>query len=302
MLLDMSGLASVSVDTNKMTARIGAGQNILGVYNELYSQGVAFPGGGCPSVGFSGLVMGGGFGMMSSPWGIASDQVLSATVVVARKNVTAGGAAGSGIQFEVVNASATEHPELFFAIRGGMGGNYGVVCGWTVKVFPVTAAYKFAFHVPVAAATPAIKVFNKWARGTANDTTSEILMATERCPLALEHKHAQASSASQVEVGNTTHCRMKQQPTPVTLGGMCVCQPGSVHFAGDCTRCIESVRQLRNELSLQLAAESANWTAHRWDEATDEEKGEARAKLESGKLFLTSQRYSDRTSIVIVPA
>jgi len=81
-LLDLSSLNQTTVNAGEMTADIGAGQNMLGVYHELYQQGVAFPGGGCPSVGFSGLLLGGGFGMMSSSWGVASDSVLSATVIV----------------------------------------------------------------------------------------------------------------------------------------------------------------------------------------------------------------------------
>jgi FAD/FMN-containing dehydrogenase len=284
MQLDMAGLTSISVNKNKMTAKIGAGQNILGVYNTLYTHAVAFPGGGCPSVGFSGLVMGGGFGMMSTPWGIASDQVLQATVVVAR-NATPGGK----IQFAIVNASATEHPELFFAIRGGMGGNYGVVCDWTVRVFPATAAYKFAFHVPVNSSAVAIGVFNKWAKDTTKDTTSEILMATDRCPMPIGQTRGVKLQLMSGDAAAS--CRNKQQPTPVTLGGMCVCEKGNIHFGkGDCSRCIQSVSVLNKELALRLSADSTNWTSHRWDEATEEERIQARAKLKNGKLFLASQR------------
>ncbi|KAL9583996.1 MAG: hypothetical protein Q9212_002379 [Teloschistes hypoglaucus] len=117
--------------------RIGGGYTWSDVLAEAASRGVVVVGGGTPvskSVGcLGGWMQGGGHGPAAHDFGLGADQVLEAEVVT-----TSG---------QVVTASPCQHPGLFFAIRGGGGGTYGVVLSTTVKAHPTTkvAAQQLSF-------------------------------------------------------------------------------------------------------------------------------------------------------------
>lgn len=113
-LLDLSELADVRVEpaADGAIVRIGGGAVWGDVAGALAPHGLGISSGDTRSVGVGGLTLGGGIGWMVRAWGLASDQLVGAQLV------TAEGA--------VVEVSATEHPELFWALRGG-GGNFGVV-------------------------------------------------------------------------------------------------------------------------------------------------------------------------------
>ena len=84
--------------------------------------GVYFPGGRCPTVGVSGLTLGGGWGFSCRHLGMTCDSLLSTEIVTA-----------SG---DIVTASETENPDLFWAVRGAGGGNFGVHTSFTYAVAP----------------------------------------------------------------------------------------------------------------------------------------------------------------------
>ncbi|KAI6091641.1 FAD-binding domain-containing protein [Hypoxylon rubiginosum] len=105
--------------------KLGAGVEALEAYEFAHSHGLIVVGGNCPNVGLAGgYTQGGGISILSSKYGLAADQVLAWEVVTA---------AG-----DYVTASPTENPDLFWALRGGGGGTYGVVVSMTVKAFPDT--------------------------------------------------------------------------------------------------------------------------------------------------------------------
>ncbi|KAL8704762.1 MAG: hypothetical protein Q9201_002109 [Fulgogasparrea decipioides] len=100
--------------------RIGGGYTWSDVLGEAASRGVIVVGGGTPSVGcLGGWMQGGGHGPAVHDFGLGADQVLEAQVVLA--------------DGQLVTANACQHSDLFFAIRGGGGGTYGVVVSTTVK-------------------------------------------------------------------------------------------------------------------------------------------------------------------------
>lgn len=124
MVIDISRLNSVELDARRGIARIGAGANLGHIYDELWNQGrVTIPGGGCTGVGISGLTLGGGFGLLTRLWGLTCDSMLQLEMVDANAHMA--------------TASAEENRDLFWASKGGGGGNFGLVTAFTFAVQPI---------------------------------------------------------------------------------------------------------------------------------------------------------------------
>jgi FAD/FMN-containing dehydrogenase len=121
LIVDTSWLDHVAVTTD--TVVIGAGAPAVEVVTALKPHGRQVVTGICPTVGMGGYVLGGGIGWQTRSYGPASDRLVAATVVTA---------AG-----DVVRASETEHPDLFWALRGGGGGNFGIVVDLEVRPIAV---------------------------------------------------------------------------------------------------------------------------------------------------------------------
>ncbi|MEU0820162.1 FAD-binding oxidoreductase [Streptomyces mirabilis] len=116
LVVDVSRLDSVRVGGGSVT--LGPGAQNVDVLNTLADSGLALTGGACPTVAAGGFIQGGGLGFLTRPLGMTCDALTSATVVLA-----------SG---QTVTASAREHPDLFWALRGGGGGNFGIVTSYTL--------------------------------------------------------------------------------------------------------------------------------------------------------------------------
>ncbi|KAJ6111547.1 hypothetical protein N7523_007608 [Penicillium sp. IBT 18751x] len=102
---------------------IGGGYVWADVYEFVFKRGITVVGGGDPTVGcIGGYTQGGGHSPASHEYGLAADQVLETQVVLANGSI--------------VTANPCQHEDLFFALRGGGGGSYGVVISMTVKGYP----------------------------------------------------------------------------------------------------------------------------------------------------------------------
>lgn len=114
--------------------------------NAVAPHGLAVSGGFCPTVSLGGFLQGGGIGLLTRHVGISSDKVTSARVVLA-----------SG---RTVTASPEEHDDLYWALRGGGGGNFGVVTSYTVTPVPVTTLTMASLTWPF---DRAVDVLDAWA-------------------------------------------------------------------------------------------------------------------------------------------
>ena len=122
LVIDLSAMKAVHVDPVRRTARVQGGATWRDFDREAQVFGLATPGGLISSTGVAGLTLGGGFGWLSRAYGLASDNVVSMELVDATGRV--------------VTASAGEHTDLFWALRGG-GGNFGVVTSFEFALHPV---------------------------------------------------------------------------------------------------------------------------------------------------------------------
>ena len=124
LVIDLSRFRHVSIDEQRRRARFSGGCLLRTVDTATQAVGLAFPAGVVSHTGAAGLVLGGGTGWLNRLHGLSCDNVEAFTLVVADGSV--------------LHASATENPDLFWALRGG-GGNFGVVTEFEVKLHPVTS-------------------------------------------------------------------------------------------------------------------------------------------------------------------
>lgn len=116
------GMNNVKLDADKV-AHVGAGAINYTVYDHLAAANRTMTHGRCPTVGVAGFLLGGGIGFDMRRYGVASDSVTSCRVVLA--------------DGQLVTASEEERPDLFWALRGGAGGNFGLCTGFSIKTHDV---------------------------------------------------------------------------------------------------------------------------------------------------------------------
>jgi FAD/FMN-containing dehydrogenase len=159
LVLDLRNMRGISVDTHHRTATVGAGVQLIDVYAALAARGMTIPAGSCPSVGISGHALGGGMGLAGRRFGLTADNLLSAQIV------TADG------RLRTVNG--TTNADLYWALRGGGGGNFGVVTSFTFRVHPIpsTVAW-FIVEWPFSSGSDAIAAWQGWAPHAESELTS----------------------------------------------------------------------------------------------------------------------------------
>ena len=137
-LLDVSRLDNCTVDSAALTATVGCGCPFKKLYDTLRPYGLHVPAGECEDVCVGGFVQGGGYGFTSVTFGMNCDNVIDMRVMLA-----------SG---QIVTASETVNRDLWWAMRGGTGGNFGVLLSVRYKLRPLGLVFGWAVIWPLAGA------------------------------------------------------------------------------------------------------------------------------------------------------
>jgi FAD/FMN-containing dehydrogenase len=146
-VVDLSALRAVTVRADG-TAVVGAGARLVDVYAALAAHGRALPAGSCPTVGIGGSTLGGGIGVVARPYGLTCDHLTAATVVTA-----------DGVTHTV---DGNRDADLFWALRGGGGGNGGIVTEFTFGTVPAPAVTVFSLHFPAARTARVLRAWSAW--------------------------------------------------------------------------------------------------------------------------------------------
>ncbi|WP_132112273.1 FAD-binding oxidoreductase [Actinocrispum wychmicini] len=163
-VLDMSGLDGITVAPDQV-ATVQAGARLEQVYPTLHTYGRTLPAGCGPTVGITGLTLGGGIGLLGRKHGLTCDRLVGAQVVLADGSV--------------VDCDHDHHPDLFWALRGAGGGQFGVVTSLRFDTVPEPTTTRIEAHwsdIPVADLVSAWQV---WAPDAPDDLTVNLTLESE---------------------------------------------------------------------------------------------------------------------------
>jgi FAD/FMN-containing dehydrogenase len=150
LVIDVRGMAAIQLSADRQSVSIGSGASLGAVYKALEPSNRAIPAGTCFPVGVAGHSLGGGFGLLGRPFGLACDSVSSMEVVDA-----------SG---QALSVNDQQNPDLFWALRGGGNGSFGVVTKFNFRTSVVNMVAKFTitWKKPVAQAAKTALAWQDW--------------------------------------------------------------------------------------------------------------------------------------------
>jgi hypothetical protein len=161
LVIDVSAFAQVRTDG--ATVHLGPGAKAIDALDVLERQGTQIVSGTCPTVCPGGFLSGGGIGHQTRKFGTGSDRLVSARVVLADGSL--------------VHTSATERPDLFWALRGGGGGNFGIVLDFEVRPVEQPRGVFFDTAWPWEKAQEVIETWQQWSASGPYDLGSALLVA-----------------------------------------------------------------------------------------------------------------------------
>jgi FAD/FMN-containing dehydrogenase len=176
LVVDVTRMDSFAVPRSG-TVRVGTGMGLIDFYQHLAARGLAVPGGSCPTVGIAGLALGGGVGVLSRLYGLTSDALESVQIVTANGSV--------------LTCDSGHHSDLFWACRGGGGGNFGVTTSFTFRTHRLRKLILFFLSWPWSHAARVVDGWQSWAPHAPDALWSNM------------HLSAAPGGAPQIGVGGT---------------------------------------------------------------------------------------------------
>lgn len=149
LVIDVSKMDGIAL--HRDSVKLGPGAQLVDITDKLGAKGLAIADGYCPTVAAGGFLHGGGVGPFTRSMGIATDSVTSAQVVLA--------------DGRTVTASPHEHSDLYWAVRGGGGGNFGIVTSYTITPTPLTDLDTCTLIWPY---DQAVDLFDGWSQWQAD--------------------------------------------------------------------------------------------------------------------------------------
>lgn len=156
-------MKSVRVEPDTRTVHVEPGLTLGEFVRETQKFGLGTTVGTVSETGLSGLTLGGGMGWLMGKYGLTVDNLLAVDLV------TADG--------QVVRASANEHPDLFWGVRGG-GGNFGIVTSFTFQLHPVETLLAGMVVHPIAQAREVLRFYREFSRTAPDELTCYAVLAT----------------------------------------------------------------------------------------------------------------------------
>jgi len=162
LVLDVSRMSTVTVNADARTITVGAGTPLINVYAALAQYSLVLPAASCSTVGIAGVTLGGGVGVLSRKFGLTCDNLLAAQVVVA--------------DGRVLTCDASHEPTLFWALRGGGGGNFGVVTSLTFQSHHVSTLSLCTLDWSWSNAADVVDAWQNWAPHVPDELWSDCLL------------------------------------------------------------------------------------------------------------------------------
>jgi FAD/FMN-containing dehydrogenase len=167
LLVDVTPMRSVTVAAG--VATVGAGARLGEVYEALQQHDLTIPGGTCPPVGVAGLTLGGGLGILGRKYGVTSDQLIGAEVVLA--------------DGRLLRCDDHHEADLFWALRGAGAGNFGVVTTLVFRAVPAPqTTTNLQLSWPSAHAPAVIGAWQQWAPTGPDELAASLKITTSDDP------------------------------------------------------------------------------------------------------------------------
>jgi hypothetical protein len=167
LVIDLRRMSTVDVIKDD-TAIIGAGAVLGDVYSKLAGAGRCLPAGSCFTVGIAGLTLGGGLGVLQRMFGLTCDRLDGAEIV------TADG--------QIRMATPVQDPDLFWALRGGGGGNLGVVTRFIFSTVPAPALTVFVLEFPAGEVRRVLSAWQRWMSAAPKEMWATLIIDSGNPP------------------------------------------------------------------------------------------------------------------------
>ncbi|GAA1534562.1 FAD-binding oxidoreductase [Actinomadura kijaniata] len=169
LVVDVSPLDRVEVERGR--AVVGTGTRLIDLYDRLAAAKALVPAGTCPTVGIGGLTLGGGIGPLTRAYGLTCDVLESVRIVTPDGRVR--------------ECDARREPDLFWACRGGGGGNFGVATSFAFRTHGAEDLTEFTVRWPWSRAADAVRGWQEWAPAAPEGIWSSLQIEADPASLSI---------------------------------------------------------------------------------------------------------------------